>query len=233
MADVAAIAAADARKLAIVRGEKFYSTGRPCRRQHLTLRFTNSGKCITCLRKRDRETRKEQRCSAEYKAKKELQKQTRIKARQTFLLEKYGILFDMSDNGKIYRIINAEKAKLKTREWRYADPERAKKSRNESRARHPEKARESARRRKLLKKSIEGSHTLDDRAEIMRLQKGKCAICKVKFNDNKKPTIDHIIPISKGGTDYKKNIQLACGPCNSAKGNIHPIDFSQKLGWLV
>jgi 5-methylcytosine-specific restriction endonuclease McrA len=32
-------------------------------------------------------------------------------------------------------------------------------------------------------------------------------------------SIDHVIPIAKGGTNDESNLQTMCAPCNNAKGN--------------
>ena len=62
---------------------------------------------------------------------------------------------------------------------------------------------------------------------------GTCYICgrKCDFNDWRPgkernwtagetyPTIDHVIPISKGGKDTLDNVRLACWKCNMSKGN--------------
>ena len=32
-------------------------------------------------------------------------------------------------------------------------------------------------------------------------------------------TIDHIVPLSKGGTDKIENMQAACARCNAEKGD--------------
>jgi 5-methylcytosine-specific restriction endonuclease McrA len=32
------------------------------------------------------------------------------------------------------------------------------------------------------------------------------------------PTIDHVVPVSRGGDDIKANVQLAHFRCNSVKG---------------
>jgi HNH endonuclease len=42
----------------------------------------------------------------------------------------------------------------------------------------------------------------------------KCRNCTSRW----RLTIDHIIPISQGGSDRMNNLQTLCGPCNSSKG---------------
>ena len=48
-------------------------------------------------------------------------------------------------------------------------------------------------------------------------QEGKCQGCLTLF-PFRNLTVDHIIPQSKGGSDYIDNLQLLCGACNSSKG---------------
>lgn len=76
-----------------------------------------------------------------------------------------------------------------------------------------------------------GSHTSNDIQEILESQKHKCVACGVSIKS--KRHIDHIIPLSKGGTNDKTNIQLLCPSCNIAKKDKHPIDFMQSKGFLL
>lgn len=58
-----------------------------------------------------------------------------------------------------------------------------------------------------------------------------CYICgKTCTKDDKRwgtfgpdyPTIDHVIPLCKGGTHTWDNVRIACGECNDAKGGSLP-----------
>lgn len=64
-------------------------------------------------------------------------------------------------------------------------------------------------------KGSEGSHTLSEWEDL----KAKNNFICVKCSQKKKLTKDHIIPISKGGSNFIKNIQPLCRNCNSKKHN--------------
>ena len=57
-----------------------------------------------------------------------------------------------------------------------------------------------------------------DKARLHTAQNGKCNGCGFKF-PIRDMTVDHIRPLSKGGSDEPYNLQLLCGPCNLLKGD--------------
>ncbi len=59
-------------------------------------------------------------------------------------------------------------------------------------------------------------------------QEGRCAGCNVLF-PFRNLTVDHVIPLSKGGSDALENLQLLCGACNSTKGSGTQADLLAKL----
>lgn len=73
-------------------------------------------------------------------------------------------------------------------------------------------------RRRARKKNAEGSHTFGE-WKLLKKQYGYCCPWCEKCEPEIKLTEDHIIPLSKGGSDYIENIQPLCRSCNSIKYN--------------
>jgi 5-methylcytosine-specific restriction endonuclease McrA len=67
--------------------------------------------------------------------------------------------------------------------------------------------------------------------QLWRDQEGLCAKCREPMLKNRfeaphariwtkrRATLDHIVPVSKGGTDVAENLQLMHARCNKIKGN--------------
>lgn len=61
-------------------------------------------------------------------------------------------------------------------------------------------------------------------------EKGKrCAICGKKIKSFDELTVDHIVPISKGGKRVLENCQLAHKSCNSRKSDTMPDKYEKLL----
>lgn len=137
-------------------------------------------------------------------------------------------------NNKKYRKDNPEKEKErhkkyykenrdviieKAKEYNKKHKKERKKYDKKYRKEHKEQRKINEQKRQMRKKGNGGSYTIE---EITKLRKDSKGICKgYKRNSHyvgeDKLTIDHIIPISKGGNSYISNIQLLCGSCNSSK----------------
>lgn len=61
--------------------------------------------------------------------------------------------------------------------------------------------------------------------QIYGQQKGLCAYCG-QHRNIKYMTVDHIMPLSKGGTDDIVNLQCTCKMCNQLKDDMTPHEFT-------
>jgi 5-methylcytosine-specific restriction endonuclease McrA len=69
---------------------------------------------------------------------------------------------------------------------------------------------------RIRKLGANGSYTLGE-WELLKKQYGYICPCCGKGEPEIKLTADHIVPLSKGGSNYIENIQPLCKPCNSRK----------------
>lgn len=67
-------------------------------------------------------------------------------------------------------------------------------------------------------RSIYKSHVPFTKKNVMVRDRYVCVYCK----SNKELTIDHVIPVSRGGKNSFENCVTACRPCNNKKGSRTP-----------
>lgn len=68
----------------------------------------------------------------------------------------------------------------------------------------------------------------EQRKEIYKKSGGCCQLCGRKISLTEM-TVDHIIPISKGGSNDMDNTQATCFSCNQFKANIFPAEFVDRI----
>ena len=61
-----------------------------------------------------------------------------------------------------------------------------------------------------------------------KLAKGICYYCGESVT-SKELTMDHIVPVARGGKSTKGNLVTACKKCNTIKKNLLPMEWDQYL----
>jgi len=79
---------------------------------------------------------------------------------------------------------------------------------------NPDKCRAYAANRRALKKQADGSFTTEEFDALCEKYANKCLCCG---STNEPLTVDHVIPLSEGGSNDISNIQPLCLSCNSRK----------------
>jgi 5-methylcytosine-specific restriction endonuclease McrA len=78
----------------------------------------------------------------------------------------------------------------------------------------PEQRREANRRRRALVLAANSPGVAEkDWQRMLRRHQGKCAYC----GSSERITMDHIVPIARGGWHAIGNVTPACFPCNASK----------------
>ena len=130
-----------------------------------------------------------------------------------------------------FRGDNREAVRAKEAEYYKANAERIKSSRRQRYAVNPASGHVSWQKRRALKLNAVGVLSPGLAGRLYKLQGGKCPCCKQPLGDDYH--MDHIMPLSLGGTNTDDNIQLLRKKCNQTKRARQPIEFMQSRGFLL
>ena len=135
---------------------------------------------------------------------------------------------------KAYRQRNKERKAETDKAWQEANKERFTATMKEWRANNPEALRNISRNHRKAAR-LAGKHTAKEVQAIFDSQRGLCATCKSKLKKSGKNRyhVDHIHPLSKGGSNEKHNLQCLCPSCNLKKSAKHPLDWAKENGKLL
>lgn len=127
----------------------------------------------------------------------------------------------------VYDREHAEQQRNYRRQWKRDNPVRVKALNRQWYEDNYERCRELAWNYRARKRGASGSHTTADIKAQHERQEGKCYWCNCKVGD--KYHVDHVVPLSKGGSNWPSNIVIACPTCNQVKKDKHPMDFAGQL----
>lgn len=200
---------ATSRKEAAARGLETYFTGKPCKSGHTTERKTKGATCIGCLTDKSKRAIKRTQ-EAKYRAKN---------------------LQTIREKSKAYRLAFPEKAKLAAHKSRIKRAEKVSERGKATYRANPKAAAARWRKRRAIKAEATGSHTVEDISAINKNQRFACVYCGISTAE--KYEVDHIIPLSRGGSDYPENLQILCMRCNRSKHTKTHDEYVQYLELVV
>lgn len=92
--------------------------------------------------------------------------------------------------------------------------------------RNPERVSQYKRKNKHMRRAAVGVFQQSDVQALLRIQRGECAGCHSRLDNFH---LDHIIPLSRGGTNWCGNLQLLCPHCNLTKSDLLPIAWRCRI----
>ena len=123
-----------------------------------------------------------------------------------------------------YYLEHKDSIMTRVKEYAAKHPEAARERRRRWKRRHPEVVRQHARRRRVRRLQSPGMHTYGEFLRLCRRYDWRCAYCGMQLTEET-ATEDHLVPLSRGGSDSIGNIVPACMQCNAAKGAMTRVEF--------
>lgn len=120
-----------------------------------------------------------------------------------------------------YYVANSEKIKERHAKYCAENYEKIKEINKKWFAENPEKRKASHHLRRARLAGCKGSYTVQEWINLCVYYGNKCLRCG---RDDVKLTVDHVVPISKGGSNSINNLQPLCMSCNCSK-HANTIDY--------
>ncbi len=200
------------RNIAKEKGEKRYN-GACCLKCNTTLKYVSSRMCVYCHGEVERKRYKEN---------------PEVRAKHKIRQKENSVKYNKTRNER--RSKNPELARIKSKIWRDKNPDKM----SAYNLKHKERRKElnkiwlennpdkrklyvkvSCNNRRARRKNIGGRVSVARINSLLFKQWNLCYWCYEQLND--KYEIEHVVPISKGGTNSEENIVIACSLCNKQK----------------
>jgi 5-methylcytosine-specific restriction endonuclease McrA len=222
------------RKHARAQGLPRYFTGKPCKRGHVAERYTRNLTCVMCDFEKQRSDPWHKKNPERHLARGRAWASANPEKRKAWAAahrEELSAYYKRRNQA-----IDPEVRRAKKRAWYEKNREAA----IEYTARwvrdNPEQNKTTkeivAHRRRARILGTSGTHTPADLRAILQAQGHRCIYCRADLKKTKRH-LDHIVPLSRGGSNDRTNLQYTCGPCNLRKAARDPIDFARELGLLL
>lgn len=126
-----------------------------------------------------------------------------------------------------------EESLERRRRWRAGHLERVGELVRVWSAQHPGKVKEYSRRRRARLAKAEGDFTEEEFRTLCAVYDNRCSYCDRSTEEVGSLVPDHVIPLSRGGSNWLKNIAPACQHCNDSKGTKTADEFFDWLGSIA
>lgn len=233
------------RRAAKALGQLHYFTGKPCKRGHRVRRLTSDGACVECALAKTRRwqaANKDKVLAATVRWQANNPDRVRRVQKLRYDTKRDAILAAarvyraanseaQASAARAYYAANAVICRQRSREFRIAHPAKVRASVAAWRIANPLAARVAQAKRRAAKAASLSHYTRDDVQTLLVKQSGKCVACLVSIK--KKYHVDHVFPLSRGGTNEASNIQLLCQFCNQSKHAKDPFVWAQEHGRLL
>lgn len=134
------------------------------------------------------------------------------------------------DQSREYREANREriaeaKRTLEYRQWKRQYDQKY-------RAANPNKVKAKKCARRAAELAAPGSFTAEEIHSLLARQGFKCGNMACRVSIEVDQHIDHVMPLSRGGTNWIDNIQILCPACNLRKSDKDPYEWAKENGLL-